>query len=82
MCVFFGLIAKIFVSEELGDLDMFGAAQNIERKGLTCKILRNKELAVLAGVRFSVLGMDDSYCLGLNTLQSLYHYLVALAVGR
>jgi len=66
--IFSCLIAKFLISIELWDGGMAWSAQNLERIGLICKILRNKELGVLPAVDFTVSGMDSSYCFWLNTM--------------
>jgi hypothetical protein len=42
---FFGEIAKLLNSFELGTVDLDRSGQNLEPQGVTGKILRNKELA-------------------------------------
>jgi hypothetical protein len=66
--IFSWLIAKFIVSIELGDGGMTWSAQNLERIGLTGKILQNKELVLLPATSFPVLGRDGSYCFWLNTM--------------
>jgi hypothetical protein len=66
--IFSSLLANIFVSAELGGVDMVGRRQNLERQRVICKILLDKELDDAAALGFPVSGMDCSYCLGLNTM--------------
>ena len=66
--VFYLLLANIFVSMELGEIDMAGRPQNLERQRVICNILLDNELDDTAALHFPVSGMDCSYCLGLNTM--------------
>ena len=53
---------------ELGEVGMAGRPQNLERNGVTRKILLGNELDDAVGLFFLVSGMDISYCLRLNTM--------------
>jgi len=53
---------------ELGEIDMAGRPQNLERQWVICKILLDNKLDEAAGLGLPVSGIDFSYCLGLNTL--------------
>jgi len=66
--VFSLLLANSFVSMELGEIDMAGRPQNLERQWVICKILLDNKLDEAAGLGLPVSGIDFSYCLGLNTL--------------
>ena len=68
MAIFSSLLANIFVSMELGEVGMAGRPQNLERNGVTRKILLGNELDDAVGLFFLVSGMDISYCLRLNTM--------------
>ena len=64
------LLANIFVSMELGEVDMAGRLQNLERQWVICKILLDNELDDATALGFPAFGMDCSYCLWLNTMQA------------
>jgi len=68
IAIFSLLLANIFVSMELGEIDMAGQPQNPERQWVICKILLANELYDATAPGFPFLGIDFSYCLGLNTL--------------
>lgn len=69
--IFSSLLANIFVSMELGWVDMAGRPQNLERQRVKCKILLGTELTDAAGLGFPVLGMDCSYCLAAKHYTSI-----------
>jgi hypothetical protein len=56
--IFYSLLDNIFVSVELGRVDMTGASQDLEGQVVICKILLNKELAVRHRFGVPVLGVN------------------------
>ena len=68
MAIFSQLLANIFVSMELGWVDMAGRPQNLDWQRITCNILLGNELFDAAGLGLPVSGTDCLYCLRLNTM--------------
>jgi hypothetical protein len=68
IAIFSSLLANIFVSMELGWVDIAGRSQNLEGQGVICKILLGNELDDTTALGCPVSGMDCSYCLRLSTM--------------